>query len=531
MIDATRAKRGAGSLSSAGRARALATVCAILFLTFVDNTIVTVVLADVQQDLAIGVVGLQWVVNGYMLTFAALMLAFGTLGDLFGRKRVMLAGVAMFCAGSAMCMLASSLAVLVAGRVVMGVGAAASEPGTLSMIRQVFPEQRSRAKALGVWAAVSGMALALGPVIGGLLVGFYGWRAVFAFGLAFGVISFVIGALTLPESANPAGRKLDIPGVALGAGALATVTVALIEGETAGYATWWIIALFAVAAVFGWLFVRTERRSSDPVLRPAFFRDRTLVGSVLVAFAINVGTFSIFFFTALYLQTIGGFSGYGIAAAFAGMCLAMVLAAIVTGRVVARHGPRWTTVLGCLATGGGIAALLAVLNPGVGALAVSWPLALGGMGVGMALVSVNAAVLHAVPGEQSGVAASTVNTAREVGGVVGVAVFGAVVNMQLTSSLKAQLKAIGVPPVFQQIVISGVTHGALQGGGGSQAQAAAAGGGERARMVHEVVQAAFRAFDAGLNTALLIAAVLLGLAAIAAVFLVRPVGDDTAHPA
>jgi MFS family permease len=413
---------------------------------------------------------------------------------------------------------------LILGRVVMGVGAAASEPGTLSIIRHVFPERRSRAKALGIWAAVSGMALALGPVIGGLLVGFFDWRAVFAFGLAFGAAAFVAGALALPESSSPAGRKLDVPGLVLGSGALGAATVATIEGERWGYATWWIIALYVLAAVFGWLFVRSAHRSADPVLPPAFLRNRTLVGSSLVAFSINVATFSIFFFSALYLQTIAGFSGYAIAGAFAGMCGAMVVAAIITGRAVARYGPRWPAVIGCLATAGGIGALLAVLSPDVDALTLVWPLALGGLGVGIALVSVNAAVLRVVPSEQSGVAASTVNTAREVGGVVGVAVFGAIVNAQLTSSLQAELKAIGVPSVFQEIVISGVTHGALRGGGGEQARAAAMQGGERAHMVHEVIDAAFRAFDAGLNTALVISAVLVGLAAIVALFLIRPRG-------
>ncbi len=498
-------------------ARSLAILCAILFLTFLDNTIVTVVLARVQADLAVGVRGLQWVVNGYMLTFAALMLTFGTLGDLFGRKKVMLGGVLVFCAGSAICMLASSLTVLIAGRVVMGVGAAASEPGTLSMIRQVFPDERPRDRALGIWAAVSGMALALGPVIGGLLIAFFDWRAVFAFSLGFGVLVFVLGAFALPESSSPRGRNLDVPGLVFGAGALAAATVATIEGEAAGYGTWWVLALFAGAGVLGWVFVRTERRSEDPVLKPAFFRNPTIVGANLVALAINVGTFTIFFFTALYLQVIAQFSGVRIAASFAGMCGAMVVGAVMTGRVVARHGPRWTATFGCAATAGGIGALIFVLQPNVSALEVAWPLALGGLGVGVALVSVNAAVLREVPGAQSGAAASTVNTSREVGGVIGVAVFGAVVNAQLTSSLRAELHALGVPDVFQQIVISSVTHGALQRGTAEHAGAATG----HEHMIHEVIQATFDAFGAGLSTALMISAVVLVVAAVVAAVLIR----------
>ncbi len=214
-----------GGLGSAAQALALATLCAVLFLTFLDNTIVSVGLANVQCDLHAGVTSLQWVVNGYALTFAGFMLAAGMLGDILGRKKIMLAGVAVFCAGSVVAAVAPNVDWLIAGRVIMGVGAAASEPGTLSIIRHVYPDRETRADALGVWAAVSGLALALGPVIGGALVGFSSWRAIFWFNLGFGAVAFVLAAVFVPETSDRQGRRVDFVGFVLGAAFFACISV------------------------------------------------------------------------------------------------------------------------------------------------------------------------------------------------------------------------------------------------------------------------------------------------------------------
>ena len=263
-----------GGTTGGAHRLALTAVTLVLFLTFLDNTIVAVVLASVQSALHAGVGALQWVVNGYALPFASLMLVFGTLGDVLGRKRIMLAGVALFCTGSILCALAPDIGMLIAGRVLMGVGAAASEPGTLSMVRHLYEDRAQRARALGVWVAVSGLALALGPVIGGTLAGLWSWRAIFWFNLVFGVIAFVIAWTALPESADPTGRRLDLGGATLAAGALAALSFAVISGETAGYRTPWIAGLFALAALGVAAFVLVEHRSPNPLVDLHFFGDR-----------------------------------------------------------------------------------------------------------------------------------------------------------------------------------------------------------------------------------------------------------------
>jgi EmrB/QacA subfamily drug resistance transporter len=441
------------------REAALAAVCAILFLTFLDNTIVSVALADIQSSLSVSVTGLQWIVDGYMLAFAALMLSGGTLGDLLGRKRVMLTGVGIFCAGSIVAAIAPDASTLIVGRVVMGVGAAASEPGTLSLIRHIYPEHGARARALGVWAAVSGLALALGPVIGGVLTGGLGWRSIFWFGVGLGAVAFTVAAVTLSESRDPEGRKLDVPGLATGAASITAATFAVIEGENRGYGTWWIVVLFAAAAALAVAFIGVEQCVADPVLKVEFLRDPTFAAANAVAFATNVSVFSVFFFTALYLQLISNFSGFQIALVFTSLAVAMIVAGPLAGWWTAKVGPREPLVVGCVLAGAGLFLVDWKLTATTSVAALTWPLAIAGLGFGIVLVAMTQAVLTLVPPEQSGMAASTVNTSRELGGVFGVAVLGAVVNAQLTTGLNEKLVKLHIPLVYRNVVIQFVTTG------------------------------------------------------------------------
>jgi EmrB/QacA subfamily drug resistance transporter len=499
---------------SAPRSRAaLATLCFVLFLTFLDNTIVSVVLAGVQSTLHVGVSGLQWVVNGYALVFASLMLTMGTLGDLFGRKKVMLAGVAVFCAGSVVGALAVSNAMLVGGRVIMGVGAAASEPGTLSMIRHLYPDGRERARALGIWAAVSGLALAMGPVIGGALAGIYSWRAVFWFNVFFGAVAFLGAALTLPENADPQSAQLDVVGFLLGATALAAVSFAVVEGETAGYATWWIGLLFALSAVAAVAFVAFERRAENPVLNVSYFRRRPFTGSNVVAFTTYFSVFALFFLVALYLELIGSSSSYQVALDFVPMAGAMVVSAVVTGRWVGASGARWPMTAGCLLASAGVLLTEVHLSPTSGLGDLGWTMALAGVGFGIAIVPVTSSALAVIPAEHSGMAASMTNTSREMGAVAGVAVLGSIVNGQLTVTLAHKLHELHIPSSFVALVVTAVTTGTFNT---QSARSIAGGHGNLAVIVAKILTAAVGAATDALDIALYFAGALMAVSAVVA---------------
>ena len=491
-----------------GSSLALGVLCTVLFLTFLDNTVVSVALGSVQTDLKAGVSALQWVISAYALTFAGAMLAFGMVADEFGRKRVMLTGVGIFCAGSVLGALAPNTGVLIAARAVMGLGAAASEPGTLSMLRHIYTDERRRARAVGVWTAVSGLALAFGPVIGGALVGVWSWRAIFWFNVAFGLAALVAGAVVLPESADPDAHRVDITGTVLGAAALTAFVFAVISGEGSSFAAPGVIALLCVAAAAAVAFFWWEGRAAHPLLDLRFLRVPVFLCSNVVAFCAYFATFAVFFFTALYLEEVVGYSGYQIALVFAPMTVLMIGASVLAGRWAGTAGPRWSIFAGCLVFSAGLLLTTLTLNPHPAYLPLAAALALTGIGIGISVVPSTASALSAVPAERSGMAASATNTSREIGALTGVAILGALVNAQLRSSLTSRLQHLGIPDTFQSIVIKAVETGGVPSNGNTQGAGGAAGAGQ-GKLVQEVIQAAYSAFYSGLRAALLLSAILV----------------------
>ena len=367
-----------GMLTSRRRPLALASLCTVLFLTFLDNTVVSVALASIQSDLHGGVSALQWVVGAYALTFASFMLACGMLGDKFGRKKIMLAGAGVYCVGAALAAVAPGIGILIAARSVMGLGAAASEPGTLSMIRHLYPDERSRNRALGVWAAVSGFSLALGPVLGGALVGAWSWRGIFWFDVTFGLAALVVAAMVLPESADPHAGRVDMPGTVLGAAALAALIFGIINGESAGYSAPSVLALFAVSLAAGAAFLLWERRAPFPLLDLSYLRVPRFTTPNVVAYCTYFATFAIFFFTALYLGVIAGYSAYRIAGLFLPMTVMMIIASLLAGRWTTAAGARWLLVAGCLLFAAGLLLTNVVISPNPAYLPLAAALGLAG---------------------------------------------------------------------------------------------------------------------------------------------------------
>jgi EmrB/QacA subfamily drug resistance transporter len=496
------------AVETPGARRALATLCGILFLTFLDTTIMSVALQDLQETLNTTVSEMQWIVNAYALLFASLMLAFGSLGDRLGRKRVMLGGAVVFIAGSLFGALAPNTGSLIAARGIMGIGAAACEPGTLSIIRHLYPDRAARARALGVWAAIAGLALAMGPVIGGVMVGLGGWPAIFWFNVVAGVLALAAAQRAVPESSDPQTGRFDAAGFILGPTALATIVFAIILGETSGYTSAPVLALFAIGFAAGALFVAVEHRTKAPMLNVDYFKKPAFSGSLFVAFATYFGVFSIFFLTALYLQIVVGYSAFRIATLFIPMALAMIIASAFAGPWVGRSGPRLPVAIGCFAAGVGVLLTNLALAGEVTFTPLILSLTLTGAGFGIAVVPITSVALSVIPARHSGMAASATTTSREVGTVIGVAALGSLFNTKLIDFLTARLIQLEVPPEFRDLVINAVLTGQFTGT-------------EEAEKIYgpivaKVVGAAYDAVHSGVSFSLLVAGCVILLSGLVA---------------
>ena len=414
----------------------LLAVALATFMSYLDNNIINVAIPAIERDLHLTTSGLEWIVSSYILVFASLLLAGGRLADVWGRKRVFLIGLSIFTGASLVAGFAGTVDVLVAARAVQGLGAALLTPTTLAIISATFAEGRQRAAAVGIWSAVGALALAVGPLLGGLLSEHLSWGWIFFINVPVGMATLVLGATVITESRNDESpRRFDVPGVLTSAAALFALTFALIEGHDRGWTSPLILGCFALAAGLGWVFVRLERRAREPMVAMSLFRERVFTGGVVALGMWAFGLFGIYFFTSLYLQGVLGFSPTEAGAAFVPMALLMAAAAVVSERLSHRWGAGRVVPVAMLMMAGGIASV-SLLGADAGFLQLMPAFAVIGIGGGLT-VPLTASVLDAMPRGEAGVASGIFNATREVAGLLGITVIGAVLTARQSNLLGA----------------------------------------------------------------------------------------------
>jgi EmrB/QacA subfamily drug resistance transporter len=404
----------------------LAAMCFALAMVMLDNTVVNVALPSIQRSFDASLSALEWTINAYTLTFAVLLVTGGRLGDIFGRRKVFLIGVVVFAAASATIGLAPSEGWLVASRAVQGIGAALMMPGTLSIITNAFPPQE-RGKAIGMWAGVSAIALALGPLVGGWLTEDVTWRAIFFINVPIAVIAVFVTLFAAEESRDEtASRRVDVPGIATLTVGLTALVLALVEGNSWGWSSASIVSLLAVSVVGLTAFVLIERSAAAPIVDFTFFRSRSFVGANVVAFSITFGMFAVFFFLALYMQNILGYAPLETGVRFLPTTIVIMFAGPIAGRLSDRIGPRIPLVIGLLLVATSLAWQSRItVDTSFGFLVV--PFILLGVGMGFTMSPMSTAAMNAVDRTKAGVASGTLSMTRMVGGTFGVAALGALV--------------------------------------------------------------------------------------------------------
>ncbi|MGW5464268.1 MFS transporter [Streptomyces sp. NPDC003996] len=403
----------------------LVVMCVGYFLVLLDVTIVNVALPRIGSGLGADVSGLQWVVDGYALALASLMLTAGTLGDLHGHKRIVLIGLVVFGAGSLACGLAPGVAVLVAARVVQGIGAALLLPGTLAIISDAFPEGAGQAKAIGVWAGIGSLALPAGPLLGGALVDGFGWRAIFLLNVPI-VLLALLGRVDRPGEPGAAVPGLDLPGLLVGSVLLLATTFAFIQGGRYGAGSAAVVATAVVALAALVALVLVERRRGDEAMLPlALFRRAGFSVANTAAGTMNLCTLGTLFVLMLFLQSLQHRPPLEAGLAIVPLFAPLAVLAPFGGRLTSRIGSRLPAGAGLLLAAAGLALLTRVTaSSGYGAMLPAF--LLWGIGLGLLTPAVVAAAIAAVPGERSGLASAINNTARQAGGAIGIAVAGAV---------------------------------------------------------------------------------------------------------
>jgi len=409
---------------TAAQRRVVAATSISYIVVVLDTSIVNVALESIADGLQTDLSGLQWVVNAYTLTFASLLLSGGTLGDRWGARRLYMAGLALFTAASAMGGFAGSLAMLTAARILQGVGAAMLVPCSLTLLNHAFHDPKERAAAIAVWAGCGGAALAAGPLAGGLLIGAFGWRSIFLANVPIGLLGLWLTRRVAPDDRGRETRSLDVAGQTAAIVALGFFIAALIEGPTFGWSSPLILAAFGIGALSGAIFLALEARSREPMLPLGFFRNGTFSGASFVAATTTLTTFGLIFVLSLYFQQARGYSPFLTGLAFLPLTAVVTGSNMVSGRMMKAAGASRPVTIGL---GFCIAGYLGFLptNDSTPFWVMALPMIAIGIGGGLITPAVTAALMETVEKQRAGIAAGVLNTARQTGSALGVAIFGA----------------------------------------------------------------------------------------------------------
>jgi EmrB/QacA subfamily drug resistance transporter len=482
----------------------LGAMCFALFMIMLDNTVVNVALPSIQRDLHASLSALEWTVNAYTLTFAVLMVTGGRLGDIFGRRRMFLFGVAVFGISSLAIGFAPTDTTLVMFRAVQGIGAAFMMPATLSIITQAFPAEQ-RGTAIGTWAGVSALALAIGPVLGGFLTQYVSWRAIFFINPPIAVLAVAVTLFAARESRDETVDKtVDYPGIAALTVGLTALVLTLVEGNSWGWGSTRVISLLVLAVVGLTGFVVIEKRVKAPMVNFTFFRSRTFVGANMVGFLVSFAMLAQFFFLALYMQNILGYSPLQAGIRFLPSTLVLVVMGPLAGRLTDRVGPRPLMAAGLLIVSAAVFAQSGItvhttylrLLPGF---------VLMGIGIGLVMSPMSTAAMNSVDRTKAGAASGVLSMSRMVGGTFGVAVMGALIATLGRSSIDSHLPRL--PAATRATLANSLGGGGVQGHG----------------VPAQVVNAVHEAFVSALGTGLAISAAVTLCGAVAAWLLIEPI--------
>lgn len=421
----------------------LAAVSLGVMMVGLDGTVVGVANPTISRDLGASLAGLQWVTNGYLLALAVLLVVGGKLGDRFGRKKVFLTGVVGFGIASAGCAISTSIELLVVFRVLQGIAGALLLPTTLAIIRAAFPPEELN-KALGIWGGTSALAVASGPIIGGLLVEHVSWESIFLLNLPLGALALLVGLRSITETNEPEAGGFDFPGVALLTGSLFAVVWGLIKAQDHGWGSAYVLGFLVAGLVLIAAFIVREQRAAAPLIPLDLFRSRSLSAGVVLVVAGFFALFGVLFFVTLYLQSVGGYSPVEAGIRTLPLTGVFVLSAPLGGTLTEKLGPRPPLVIGMVLMA--VSFLLLTRLEVDSSYSALWPAFLMiGVALGLVVVASTQAIVGNAPVERAGVAGGVQSTANQLGGVLGTAVLGSLIVSKVSSTFGGHLSDAGVP--------------------------------------------------------------------------------------